>query len=470
MRAVIPSHITPRTTALKPLYLLILCWSFLVPHLAQATDTPIEFTTRRIDELKINLINPTSDPAYNRKFIDQIRTKLALFPGDHISQEKLDFALIQLKNNPDLSDLSYSLETGVYGGVNIILSLHIKSNITAQTASLTADNTTKFPVLYHQDGKFLKAKFEALGLYYANQNAWYGNPQAMLAGNPLVDGKSAGQGYDDWVENYIHGGLYGMYPLSTNTYGYAGISAIGSFSNGQELFTNKTRSYLAFEDAYIGFVTGTTTTKGNRAVLNLSAGRERFTLGDGMLIINTAANGGERAALQSNARWSADFVAKAQIQYNRHRLEFFRVDPSELSILDTKTVINGINLQTNIARADLGFSYLKVAKSNAYYYLPTHEKYTRQGLNVWDIRAHWNKTPTHQGGIFLAGEYAQQTHENFAMKAQAYNAELGYRWPMAKWSPSFSYRYAKFTGDQPDTKRYERWDPLFSGGNGEQWV
>ncbi|MFW1859947.1 hypothetical protein [Acinetobacter defluvii] len=32
------------------------------------------------------------------------------------------------------------------------------------------------------------------------------------------------------------------------------------------------------------------------------------------------------------------------------------------------------------------------------------------------------------------------------------------------------YRYAKFTGDDPKTERYERWDPLLSGGNGEQWV
>jgi hypothetical protein len=27
-----------------------------------------------------------------------------------------------------------------------------------------------------------------------------------------------------------------------------------------------------------------------------------------------------------------------------------------------------------------------------------------------------------------------------------------------------------FSGDNPDTKTYERWDPLYSGGNGEQWV
>jgi hypothetical protein len=38
------------------------------------------------------------------------------------------------------------------------------------------------------------------------------------------------------------------------------------------------------------------------------------------------------------------------------------------------------------------------------------------------------------------------------------------------WSPTLSYRYAAFSGDDPATKRFERWDPLLSGDNGERWV
>jgi hypothetical protein len=86
------------------------------------------------------------------------------------------------------------------------------------------------------------------------------------------------------------------------------------------------------------------------------------------------------------------------------------------------------------------------------------------------VRAHWNNTVANRGGIFLAGEYAQQTHDDFNMKAEAYSVEAGYSWPTVKYAPTFSYRYAKFTGDDPKTDRYERWDPLLSGGNGEQWV
>lgn len=452
--------------------MIFLASTLLFSSTATAENILFDTTNGRIDELKIDIVNPTSDEAYNNKLIDQIRKTLGLYPGDHVTEERIDFTLARIKRNPKLINTTYSVDTGVYGGVKIQVLLELQPNNPENSELGTGAGTQKksFPILYDANGKFLKARLDLLGMYYANQNAWYGNPNTMLQGNPLVDGDTAGQGYNDWIESYVHTGLYGMYPITANTYTYAGLSAIGSFSGGQELFTDKTRSHLGIEDAYVGLVTGKTTEAGNRTVFNISAGRDRFTLGDGMLIVNTAANGGDRAALQSNARWAADFVAKAQVQYNRHRLEIFRVDPDELPILDTKTVINGINFQTNIQNADLGLSYLTVPKSNASYYMPDGSVLTREGLKVWDLRAHWKNTMANKSGVFLAGEYAQQTHDNFNMKAQAYSTEAGYSFPSIKYSPSFSYRYAKFSGDDPETKRYERWDPLFSGGNGEQWV
>lgn len=444
----------------------------ILPSVAQAENILLETTSGRIDELRIEILNPTTDPAYNQKIIDQVRKTLGMYPGDHTTEEKIDFNLMRIKRNPNLANTSYTVESGVFGGVNVEIKLQLKSDTeqNLEKGVLLDQKSKSFPVLYDANGKFLKAKLELLGMYYANQNAWYGNSNAMLQGNPLVEGRPSGSGYEDWVEGFVHGGLYGMHPISESTYGYAGLSAIGSLSTGQELFTDKTRSHIGIEDAFVGLVTGKTTEAGNRTVLNLSAGREKFTLGDGMLIVNTASNGGERAALQSNARWSADFVGKAQLQYNRHRLEIFQVDPDELPILDTKTVINGINAQTNFQNTDLGLSYLTVPKSNASYYMPDGQKHTRDGLKVWDVRAHWKNTVANQAGVFLAGEYAQQTHDDFNMKAEAYSAEAGYSWPSVKYAPTFSYRYAKFTGDDPSTERYERWDPLFSGGNGEQWV
>jgi hypothetical protein len=56
------------------------------------------------------------------------------------------------------------------------------------------------------------------------------------------------------------------------------------------------------------------------------------------------------------------------------------------------------------------------------------------------------------------------------MFATAGYGEIGYSFADTTWAPAISYRLSYFSGDDPDTETYERWDPLYSGGNGEQWV
>lgn len=43
---------------------------------------------------------------------------------------------------------------------------------------------------------------------------------------------------------------------------------------------------------------------------------------------------------------------------------------------------------------------------------------------------------------------------------------IGYIARQTTWTPSLSYRDAVFSGDDPDTDAFERWDPLLSTGLG----
>ena len=148
-----------------------------------------------------------------------------------------------------------------------------------------------FPVIYEKDGTFLRFKLDLLALTYGNGNAWFGRPDAMLAGNPLVEGEPSGAGWEQWVESYAHYGIYGITPIGERLYFYGGLSGLASYSVGQELFTDETRGWNALEDAYVGLVGGRTDADGNRVSYNLSVGRQRFTLANGFLIANTASNG-----------------------------------------------------------------------------------------------------------------------------------------------------------------------------------
>jgi hypothetical protein len=89
---------------------------------------------------------------------------------------------------------------------------------------------------------------------------------------------------------------------------------------------------------------------------------------------------------------------------------------------------------------------------------------------VFDARFTYAPAAPGTAGPFFGGEYAVQRNRNFDMDARAGWVEAGYSWPGAKWSPTVSYRLAMFSGDDPATATYERWDPMLSGGNGEQWV
>lgn len=329
-----------------------------------------------------------------------------------------------------------------------------------------------FPLAYDRGGSYLKFKLEAFALYYGNNNAWYGRPDLMLAGNPLAQGTPAGRGYDDWVEGYLHYGVYGITPVSDSLSVYGGLSAMTTGSVGQELFTDKTRSNTGVEDAYVGIVGGNVDDAGNRLTFNLTAGRQRFTLANGFLIANTAANGDERAALQANARWSSDMLVLGQIAYNNTKFEAFYLDPDELPLLDSKTRYAGLNLETKpLNGLMLGATYLTVPESNANYFGPTGAVAGgREGLEVYDLRFTYQPNPAGASGPFFGGEVARQSNRNFDMDARAGYAEVGYNFAEARWSPSISYRLAYFAGDDPATSTFERWDPMLSGGNGEQWV
>jgi hypothetical protein len=443
-----------------------------VPAPAWAQTSSSAGDDLRIEAVQIEIANPSKDPKLNARVADAFRSKLAIYPGGLYSRSSVELAIALARRQRDIGDASYRISFGATGGV--ILKVEVTLQSPAQQGAARGVIPTRrlapFPVLYDANGIYVTAKLDLFALHYSNVNAWYANPALMLAGNPLVAGTPAGRGYSNWGEFYVHTGLYGLVPVTDNLYAYGGFSVMSTASIGQELFTNETRGYVGTEDAYVGLVGGHTDEAGNRFLFNATYGRQRFTLGDAFLIANTAGNGSNRAALQANARWAADNLSLLTLRYNNTKLDVFRVDPDELPVINTDTVINGVNLETRLDGGwSLGTSALQVPRSTFSYYTPT-AVYSRQGLQVYDARFRWQPRAQGQAGPFVTGEGGIQRNANFDMRAYAYSGEAGWVFADAPWAPTLSYRYALFSGDDPATPAYERWDQLLSGGNGEQWV
>lgn len=371
-----------------------------------------------------------------------------------------------------VDNASYTLQSGVNGDVEITLNVALTKEakpLAESAIGLFVDPSGKdFPLLYADARSVLRLKLENKTMFFSNTNAFFGRPEVLTAGNPLADAPS-GRGTNNWLESSVETGVYGLSSVSDKISIYGGASYIASGSWGNELFTDRSRTYVHVEDAYFGAMGSNTTSQGGVRQISLTYGRKAFQVDNGMILRLSSANGGERAALQSNPRNAAAQLALVQFLYDNYKLEIFRLDPDELKETDSATVINGINFEGLVApRARVGAMMLKVPKSTFSYYTD-RATYSRSGLRLADVRLSL-EPPSSGSGVYARGEFARQTNSNFSMDARAAYIEAGYQFSDVQWNPALSYRYSRFSGDKPDTTKFERWDPLFAGGGGDEWV
>lgn len=425
-----------------------------------------------IQSVFIEFENPLEDAQSQKNLKAKIDMLFPVYPQSTVRTILLDAYAAKVRQLPEVENAFYEVRPSLTGDIIVTLKVKLSSALKDKPAkSGVLVGGKDFPMLYMDNKSLLTTRFALAEMLYSNNNSWYGRDDAMLQGNPLVNGP-AGKGYTGWGEAWASAGLYGITTLSNkrNIYLYGGASVIMSGTAGRELFTDVSRIYTAFDDAYVGFFGAKSLKNGNLFSYNFSVGRQQFTIGNGFIIRNTASNGGDRAGLQLNPRWAADYLGLATIKYNNWMLQVFQINPDELPIIDSRTVINGFNTEYgNNLGHKLGFTYLNASRSDFGYYTPTGDVFRRNGLNVYNIRYFKNLT---QGrpGLLIKTELAHETNANFDMSAFAGYAEVGWSFAKAKASPTFMYRFSYFSGDDPTTKIFERWDPLLTGGNGEDWV
>lgn len=417
--------------------------------------------------------NPITDSIKQGNIRAKIEKVFPVYPQTNVRTILLDAYTAKVRQLPEIANAEYEIRQSQTAEIDIYLNLTLSETAKApQLKSGILAGGKDFPMLYLDNRSLLTTKYSISEMLYSNSNAWYGRPDAMLAGNPLTNDHPAGKGYTGWIEGWASAGIYGITTLSVkkSVYLYGGTSFIMSGSAGRELFTDESRFHGAFDDAYVGLVGTSQYKKGNRFTYNFSAGRQQFSIGQGFIIRNTASNGDNRAALQLNPRWAADFLGLASFKYNNLLVQFFNLNPDELPAVDSKTIIRGINLDLGVKDANkLGASVMHVPTSSYKYYTPTGDVYGRQGLWIYNLRYYSNQTPG-KAGLFYKAEFAYGRNSNFDMSALAGYGEVGWSFTKSKGTPVISYRYAYFSGDDPSTKRFEKWDPLLTGGNGEEWV
>lgn len=273
-----------------------------------------------------------------------------------------------------------------------------------------------------------------------------------------------------WAETWIKPGVRIDTVMSDELSLYAGVSYVGSGNIGQDVFEQGYRGYWGVEDAYIGT---RFQLPDEESTLDVSYGRQPYKIGSGMLIAVGAMNGFERGATTTFARRAWEEAGIVKWTRGTVSLDGFYLNPNELRSGDTNTRLAGSKLEWNPdANQNLGVAYINAFES-IYPYVAAPIQLIpdgRQGLNTVHSYGRWTPLPDTQPGWHVGGDYAHQWNDRIQMSANAYSAETGYAFSDLRLAPRLVYAFRSFSGDDPGTRRFEKFDPLFYEGAPPLWA
>jgi hypothetical protein len=416
----------------------------------------------------VHLMNPSGDPVQDEQDREELAGSFAIQPGGPFNALLAEGALGRVRQLPRVQAAEYRLyrQPGSQE-IQIALLVTLQSAEARRPARPAGwfgkGRIGDFPVLWRDHRSLLKIIFNPYVGVYADHHPWLGNPSEF---NRYAGMKET----PAWMEASAEAGLGGITQVgATPLYLYGAATYLVSTTQGRDTYNSeKSRAHGEMEQGYGGFLVAR---PGSPYSFNLSAGRQRFSLNRNLLVghVLGATNAGERAATYLSPRNAHDLVVDARLRVHDILIEGFYADPNELPAADTHTRFAGLNLKYNNNRSvDASCTFLAVSRSDAAYTLPDGSRLTREGLRAVNPHLRWN-APFGARGFWLEGEYARQWNARYEMSAYAYGAWAGYTFTETPWQPGLLYRYSVFSGDDPATPAYERFDGL-TGGVQRDWV
>jgi len=279
----------------------------------------------------------------------------------------------------------------------------------------------------------------------------------------------------EWLEGYIKPGISFEYRLATGAVFYGKLSAVASYTWGRDAFDAGDTGATTLEEAYLA-IRGDL---GDGLSYDLSLGPRELTLGTGMLIANGATSGFERGALKFGPRKAWEVAAIGQLSYGDVTGTAFYLDPNELPSTDGQNALAGIDLRYDDPRGGyLGATYVDVINSNSPYPQaapggigpPTVTPGARQGTKTLGLYAKANPFAGAQENWVFTGDFAYQWNDRIDLEAWAGRITAGYTFASLPWSPNLTLGYQTFSGDDPNTTKLERFDPLYYQGSPSAWA
>lgn len=333
----------------------------------------------------------------------------------------------------------------------------------AEPAAATAPATSADPLLFTAESTRVKVSLDSVFQQSGVTGSWW-NLSEQFAPDAEYKPDRA------WAELWIKPGIRADVSTTDWLSPYSGVSYVGSGNIGKDVFEQGNRGLWSVEDAYLGAQFRPPT---NESSLDISYGRQPYKIGSGMLISVGAANGFERGATTTFARRAWEEAGLVRWTHGKLGIDGLYLKPNELPSADSFTRLAGAKLEWKLgADQALGIAYLNVFESMFPYVAAPIQLIPdgRQGLNTVHFYGRWNPVSDDQGDWHIAADYAHQWNERIEMAADAYSLETGYAHKQARLKPRLVYAFRWFSGDDPETARYEKFDPLYYEGAPPLWA
>lgn len=333
----------------------------------------------------------------------------------------------------------------------------------------SAHSESRDPLLFHRkDGLTIRSHFQAGINFVAEENLFW-NLSEVFAQSSGLDPDT------EWFESYIKPGLSFEQRLASHQVLYGKISAVLSDTRGTDAYDTGDTGRGTLEEAHLGY----RFEQPDGLLIDVSGGRIPLKLGTGMLVENGASSGFERGALKLGPRQAWERAGIARFGFSGVKSTTFYLDPNETEANDSRTELAGTDLRYDSKVGGYaGLTYLNVLKSEAPYPkaatggvgIPSVMPNARGGLNALNVYARTDKFSGSLSGLFLTTDVAYEWNDHIDLRAWAARGQIGYTFARHRWRPTFMYTFQTFSGDDPNTQRLERFDPLFFEGSPSSWA
>lgn len=403
------------------------------------------------------------------------RRAFGLAAGDSWNEFVADQGLARVLKLGGVAEARYRLVRRVGpDGLTVVLDVKAAPGAarTEGPSGILTGDPAAFPVLYRDRDSYARVILNGGFGLFSDGNPWFGNPKTFTLFNPLVQNPPKGArtgARASWSEGYVEYGLGGVTRLGDSpVYLYGAATVMSPWAVGRDIFRDDPRTTTTLEKAYAGVLI---LPEGSDFKLNASAGRLNFTLNDGFLISQFGSqwNAGPRPAVYLAPRTTQDFGSVVDIRLGPFTWKTFFLNPNEYEPLESRTHVAGTNLRYNFTeKFYVDASVIGIPQSDTVWTLPTGATRGREGSTTLAGHLRW-ADPALLPGVWVEAELAHQSHRDYAMSAWAGYGLVGYLAKDLPWTPSLSWRFAAFQGDDPRTRTFERFDTLYSGGLNE-WL